>query len=144
MLKIPSRWLFILFFLLSGCSVQLVADYDPQTMLKIQQINNQIDLLYMQMSVLPAKERRYDQFQHQYLNIDVEIRGFVRLQKWRKMNEETYKQAEILATLWQQDMAQHQKNGYLSDFLLKRHRAQYQRLLDTIAQGELAKNTSHS
>ncbi|MDW6093864.1 hypothetical protein SBX64_15100 [Vibrio rhizosphaerae] len=142
MFKIPSRWLFPLLLLLSGCAVQLVAEFDPQTLHQLQQINNQIDRLYLQMAALPATQRRYPQFQPQYLEIEVMIRGFVRLQEWRQMNEETNKQAQILAKLWQQDMQQHQKNGHLSDFLLKRHRAQYQRLIDTIAQGELAKKTT--
>lgn len=143
MFKIPSRWLFTLLLLLSGCSVQLVAEFDPQTLNQLQQINNQIDRLYLQMSALPATQRQYQQFQPQYLDIDVTIRGFVRLQEWRQMNEETYKQAQILAKLWQQDMQQHRKSGHLSDFLLKRHRAQYQQLINTIAQGELAKKAAH-
>ncbi|MDW6001881.1 hypothetical protein [Vibrio mangrovi] len=143
MLKAYSRWLFCLIILLSGCSVQLVADFDPQTLTQLQQINRQIDRLYLQMAALPATQRRYDKFQTQYLDVDVSIRGFVRLQEWRTMNEETYKQAQILAKLWQQDMQQHQKNGKLSDFLLKRHREQYQRLINTIAQGELAKKTAN-
>lgn len=124
---------------LTGCSMKLVANYDPQSLTQLEIINKEIDLIYSRMELLPESQRIYSKFQHDYLKIDVDIRAYDRRQKMREKNEESIKQAAILASLWQQDMQIHKQKNTLSDFMIKRRKAQYQRLISSMLEAEMAK-----
>ncbi|MDA0118221.1 hypothetical protein [Vibrio sp. T11.5] len=132
-------WIAACLILLSGCTLRLVAPYDPQTVQQAQNIERNIDYLYLSMQALPESERRYREFSDQYLNIDVSVRGLARRQERREQNQESLNQAQILADFWQQDMKAHQQKQTLSDFLIKRRLDQYERLIDALIRGELAK-----
>ncbi|MBN3492613.1 hypothetical protein [Vibrio neptunius] len=132
-------WIAACLMLLSGCTLRLVAPYDPQTVQQAQSIERDIDYLYLSLQALPESERRYREFSEQYLNIDVNVRGLERRQQRREQNQETIKQAQTLVQFWQQDMRAHKKKQTLSDFLIKRRIDQYERLIDALIRGELAK-----
>ncbi|KJY93457.1 hypothetical protein TW84_03740 [Vibrio neptunius] len=132
-------WIAACLMLLSGCTLRLVAPYDPQTVQQAQSIERDIDYFYLSMQALPESQRRYEDFAPQYLNIDAGVRGLERRQQRREQNQETIKQAQILADFWQQDMRAHKKKQTLSDFLIKRRIDQYERLIDALIRGELAK-----
>lgn len=125
--------------LITGCSMKLVADYDQMSVTNLEMINKKIDRLYLTMKMLPEVQRTYSHFQQNYLDIDVDIRAYERRQKLREQNDESIKQATILADLWQQDMQAHKQKNTLSDFMIKRRQAQYQRLLSSMIEAEMAK-----
>ncbi|MCC2521576.1 hypothetical protein [Vibrio coralliilyticus] len=132
-------WIAACLILLSGCTLRLVAPYDPQTVQQAQSIERDIEYLYLSMQALPESERLYARFTEQYLKIDVSVRGLERRQARREQNQETLAQAQTLAKFWQQDMKTHQQKQTLSDFLIKRRLDQYKRLIDALIRGELAK-----
>ncbi|GFR71010.1 hypothetical protein ElyMa_003801700 [Elysia marginata] len=125
--------------LLSGCSLNLVAPYDPQTIQQLKSIDRQIELFYRSMQAMEESERQYQWYTEQYFEIDINIRALERRQARRENNQETLEQTQILAQLWQQDMKAHQRKDVLSDFLIKRRQEQYRQLIDTILRGEFAK-----
>ena len=125
--------------LLTGCSMKLVADYDQMSVTNLEMINKKIDFMYLKMKTLPENQRTYSHFQQNYVDIDVDIRAYERRQQLREQNEESVKQAAILASLWQQDMQAHKQKNTLSDFMIKRRQAQYQRLLSSMIEAEMAK-----
>ncbi|MCG9681561.1 hypothetical protein L1D31_03180 [Vibrio sp. Isolate23] len=132
-------WLAACLLLLTGCTLRLVAPYDLQTVQQAQSIERDIEFLYLSLQALPENERLYSRFVDQYLKIDVNIRGLERRQARREQNQETLKQAQTLVQFWQQDMKTHQQKHTLSNFLIKRRLDQYQRLIDALIRGELAK-----
>ncbi|MCG9595184.1 hypothetical protein L1D15_00465 [Vibrio sp. Isolate25] len=132
-------WLAACLLLLTGCTLRLVAPYDLQTVQQAQSIERDIEFLYLSLQALPENERLYSRFADQYLKIDVNIRGLERRQARREQNQETLKQAQTLVQFWQQDMKTHQQKHTLSNFLIKRRLDQYQRLIDALIRGELAK-----
>ena len=124
---------------LAGCSMKLVANYDPQSLTQLEIINKEIDFMYLKMKALPDNQRIYSSFQQEYLKIDVDIRAYERRQEMREKNEESIKQAAILASLWQQDVQTHKQKNTISDFMIKRRQAQYQRLISSMLEAEMAK-----
>ena len=91
------------------------------------------------MKALPESQRIYSSFQQEYLKIDVDIRAYERRQQLREKNEESIKQAAILADLWRQDMQTHKQKNTISDFIIKRRQGQYQRLISSMLEAEIAK-----
>jgi hypothetical protein len=134
----PGWWLLSL-LLLCGCSLHLVADYDPQIVNQLEVIDRKIEHLYLTMQILEPDQRQYDRFSEQYLNLLIDIRLMERRQARRKNNSESLKQAKLLLQFWQQDMLSHQQHQTLSNFLIKRRLNQYRRLIDALIDGELAK-----
>ncbi|WP_211826685.1 hypothetical protein [Kistimonas asteriae] len=132
-------WFTACLILLSGCSLNLVGPYDPQTTAQLQTIDRKIEYMYLSMHALEESQRHYDRFAKQYLDLDIDIRALERRQERRESNKETLQQVQILAQLWQQDRKIHQQQDGLSDFMIKRRQEQYLRLIDTIMRGELAK-----
>ena len=119
--------------------MQLVSSYDQESEGQLRCIGKEIDSMYLNMAMKPEAQRTYSHFQHEYLKIDVDIRAYERRQEMREKNEESIKQAAILASLWQQDMQTHKQKTTLSDFMIKRKQVQYQRLLSSMIEAEMAK-----
>lgn len=130
---------FLTCWLLSGCSLSLIADFDEQTLNQLERIERDIEHLYLTMQVLEDNQRQYDHFTNQYIELDINIRAMQRRQGWREKNSETLKQANTLVQFWQQDMQYHRQHQTLSDFIIKRRMNQYQRLMNALITGELAK-----
>ncbi|WP_345196488.1 hypothetical protein [Kistimonas scapharcae] len=107
--------------------------------MELQTIEQNIERLYLNIQMQKEKERQYQLYTKQYIDIDINIRALERRQARRENNQETLEQTQILAQLWQQDMKAHQRKDVLSDFLIKRRQEQYRQLIDTILRGEFAK-----
>ncbi len=132
-----SRWMLMLSaLLLSACSMRLVSEYDVRSLEQMEQIVQKIDFLYLQMENTPKAERAFTRFQNQYLEVMSELNVLHLRQQARESNEQTTKQVKIALDLWQQDLSSHRAKNTLSDFIIKRHRAQYMRLLNAMIQGE--------
>lgn len=125
--------------LTSGCAVQLVSPYDERTIEQIEKIDKKIDRFYLSLQSFPEENRTFEKFHNGYLDINVEIRSLERRQEIREKNNETLRQTQIFASLWQQDIVTHKKNDSISDFIIKRRMDQYSRLMSALAKGEFAK-----
>ena len=131
-----------LFTFLSACSTQLISNRDPLSLNLMESAAQNVDYLYTKMSYLPENMRSYEQFSDYYLDIEVKLNALRNRQKARRMNELTLKQVDIVLQLWRQDRVKHQQQGAPSDFLLKRHKQQYQRLFIALIKAESAKPQS--
>ena len=78
------------------------------------------------------------------MDIDVELQALKTRQELRALNELTLKQVNITISLFKQDREQHKKQDTISNFLLKRHRKQYNRLFLAMIKGEEAKKIPQS
>ncbi len=124
---------------MSACSMSFISDYDQASMDEMQLINKKIDRFFITMTYADPADRGYEKFKDAYLDIDVELNALRTMQSVRPMNDLTVKQVDILLDLWKQERAAHQKSKGLSNFIIKLHRSQYNRLLMAMIKGESAK-----
>jgi hypothetical protein len=124
---------------MSACSMSFISDYDQASMNEMQLVNKKIDRFFITMTYADPADRGYEKFKAAYLDIDVELNALRTMQSVRPMNELTVKQVDILLNLWKQERAGHQKSNGLSNFIIKLHRSQYNRLLMAMIKGESAK-----
>lgn len=129
----------LLLGLSSGCSVQLVSDYDHQSQQQMMNVAKQVERFYLELALQPVEKRSYQVSSKGYIQIDVELSALLLRQKVRELNELTTKQVTMTQTMWQQDQLTHRKNNTISDFIIKRRRAQYQRVFLAMVRGEQMK-----
>lgn len=144
---INNRWNCLLLVLvvsggLFACSTSLISDQDPKSLNIMEAVAENVDYMYTKMSYMPVNTRNYNKFSNYYLEIEVKLNALKIRQEMRVMNELTLKQVNIVLQLWRQDRIKHQTKDTLSDFLLKRHKKQYQRLFTTLIKAESAKPQS--
>ena len=131
----------ILLFL-NACAINQISDYDAQSMNQMQLVAKKVDYFYAQVSYLPKANRTYQQSAKQYLEIEVDLNALKLRQQVRSTNELTLKQVEIAQTLWHEDRLSHQKKDTISDFIIKRHRQQFNRVFLAMITGEDSKPKS--
>jgi hypothetical protein len=131
--------LFITSFVLIGCRVQYVADYDDTVYNEIISVAKEIDMFYTILLSTSAEERLYENFIDEYLTIEVDLRSLLMRNEIRSLNEESTRQTEIALELWLEDKSQHKENNSVSDFIITQHRKQFQRIFVAMATGESAK-----
>jgi len=132
----------LLLMLLSACSLNLISDYDEQSLQDMERIAKQVDMFYAKLLYTSSEQRDYQQFSSDYIHIEVELNALKTRQEIRELNELTLKQVLIAQNLWQQDMQRHKKNDGISDFIAKRHRQQFNRIFLAMIKGEQSKPTS--
>ncbi|MBQ4839334.1 MULTISPECIES: hypothetical protein [Pseudoalteromonas] len=125
--------------LASGCSLNLVSDYDRASQQQMMKLMQKIDGFYLHMQHVDVPKRQYSHYASSYLNIEVDVNALLQRQKVRSLNELTIKQVEILLQLWQQARKAHQEQNSISDFIIKRRRSEYQRVLLAMIRGEKSK-----
>lgn len=128
--------------LLSGCALNLISDYDEQSLQDMERIAKQVDMFYAKLLYTPSEQRHYQNFNQDYITIEVELNALKTRQQIRELNELTFKQVQIAQNLWHQDMQQHKKNDGISDFIIKRHRKQFNRVFLAMIKGEQSKPIS--
>ena len=136
--------IFLLAFLLGGCTVHYVADYDASIKNETVRVAKEVDLFWGNLLDTPSNERQYDKFKVQYNEIETDIRGLLMQNQIRPLNEESTRQVQIVLDLWIEDRTSHKKKDSISDFIATLHRNQYNSLFIAIARGEEAKNMSAS
>ena len=130
---------FLLALSLTSCSLQLISDYDQKTLSQLEITAKKIDRLFIRLSYMPVHQRRFSNAVSSYMDIDVELQALKTRQELRALNELTLKQINIAISLFSQDKEKHKKQNTISDFVLKRHRKQYNRLFIAMIKGEEAK-----
>ena len=128
--------------LLNACAINQISNYDEQSLNQMQLVAKKVDYFYAQLSYLPKDKRTYQQSAQQYLEVEVDLNALKLRQQVRSTNELTLKQVEIAQTLWSDDRKTHQKKDTISDFIIKRHRQQFQRVFLAMIKGEESKPTT--
>ncbi|MDO8549707.1 MAG: hypothetical protein Q7S39_06105 [Ignavibacteria bacterium] len=124
---------------INGCTIQYVAEYDESIKNEIIRISAEIDKFYGILLETAEAARTYINFKDEYLTIEVDLRTLLTRNKIRPLNEESVKQTEIVLDLWLNDKEQHKTNDSVSDFIIKQHRNQFQRIFIAMAIGEEVK-----
>ena len=119
--------------------MQFISDFDLQSMQDMQRVAKMVDSFYIMLEEVPAEERTYDNSKEGYARIKAELNALKLSQEIRPLNELTTKQVKIAIDLWQEDINFHKKYDSMSDFVIGRHRSQFNRLFRSMIQGEQAK-----
>ncbi|MBQ4813112.1 hypothetical protein A7985_21910 [Pseudoalteromonas luteoviolacea] len=122
-----------------GCSLHLISEYDRASQQHMLSLMKKIDGFYLHMSNVEPAKRKFSHYSSGYTNIEVEINALLQRQKVRELNELTVKQVEILLELWQQGKLAHKTKDSISDFIIKRRRSEYQRVMLAMVRGEESK-----
>ena len=130
--------------LMSGCALNLVSDYDQESLQSMELLAKKVDLFYAKLAMVSPKERGFKRFNQDYVAIDVDLNALLTRQKIRAVNELTTKQVVIAQNLWSQDMQLHKQRDTISDFIVKRHRQQFNRLFLAMIKGEESKPVSNN
>ncbi|MCF2859235.1 hypothetical protein L1286_17260 [Pseudoalteromonas sp. SMS1] len=122
-----------------GCSLHLISEYDRASQRNMLSLMKKIDGFYLHMANVAPAKRQFAHYLSGYTNIEVEINALLQRQKVRELNELTVKQVEILLALWQQGRGAHKSKDSISDFIIKRRRSEYQRVMLAMIRGEESK-----
>jgi len=126
-------------FLLGGCLVKLVDDYDSSTFEEILQVGKKVDKFYGDLLEVNSDERAYQKFRAQYVEIEVDIRSLVTRNKIRALNEESTQISETILKLWLKYKDAHKANDTYSDGTARLDRERFFRLFVAAASAERAK-----
>lgn len=139
-------FLFLLFvgFVLSGCSVKLVADHDSKTYEEILRVGKSIDKFYGDLLEVPATSRKYKKSSEKYVELESELRSLYIRNKSRPLNEESTKISESILKLWKKFKDKHKAKNSYKDGNAKLDRNKFVRLFISAASAELAKNLDAS
>ncbi len=132
----------IILLLLNACAINQISDYDQKSMDQMESVAMKVDYFFTELSYMPKTQRTYESSKSQYIDIDVELNALKLRQQIRTTNELTLKQVEIAQTLWREDRLSHQKKDTISDFIIKRHRKQFNRVFLAMITGEDSKPKS--
>ncbi|WP_159084181.1 hypothetical protein [Saccharobesus litoralis] len=141
--KYKNRLLVACFVLiLSSCAIHLVSDFDKQSLQQMQAVASQVEQHFISLQYVEKSQRLFEQSKDNYIAIEVALQALKVRQAMRPLNEQTLKQVDIALDLWSKDIASHKKQNTVSDFILQRHRQQYQRLFLAMIKGEEAKKVN--
>ena len=131
--------LLLMLLVFTSCTVQYVAQYDETIKNEIIRIAGEVDMFYVNLLEITPNEREYDNFRKEYLKIEVDLNTLLMRNKIRPLNEESTKQTQNALDLWLNDKDHHKANNTVSDFIIKLHRKQFQRMFIAMAIGEEVK-----
>ena len=126
-------------FFLQACSLNMVSDYDQKSLDLAEALATEIDYFFAKLSYIPEKGRIYSESAKSYLDIEVELNALKFRQSSRTNNELTLKQVDIVIKLWKQERVRHEEKNSLNNFLIKRHRRQFNQMFLAIIRGEESK-----
>lgn len=143
--KNRARWilwigLLIVLMGLGNCTFRVVADYDPETVNGLFDLSQKVDLFYSLLLETDKDQRQYEKFKRSYVEIETSFRRLLLKNRLRPFNKETENQISIAMRLWEDDKQKHKEKDGVSDFIAKRHRAQYGEVFYQIIKGEQAKD----
>jgi hypothetical protein len=136
-----------LVFLLQGCAVHLVADYDQQSEDRLIASYEKICRFYDDLSSSAPEARTYEAFKDQYAAIDTDLRVLLLRQKARTTNEESAKIITNILESWQSTRERHQRysgdqermRDPYPDSLIRLDRAQFDAHFQAAVTAEQAK-----
>lgn len=132
--------LILIGFVLSGCSVKLVADHDSKTYEEILRVGKSIDKFYGTLLEVPAASREYQKYSEKYVQLESELRSLYIRNKSRPLNEESTKISESILKLWVKFKGKHKAKNSYKDGNAKLDRNKFVNVFISAASAELAKN----
>jgi len=142
--------------LLSGCPIQLVADYDAEIAKEIVHVSKQVDTFYGELLETDYPDRSYDAFKSQYISNEVNLRALVIQNNARPLNDESISIAETTLKLWIKYKNKHKENwekyshpasggetieakNIYSDTMAQNHRKRFTKLFTAMSIAERVK-----
>ena len=139
-----------------GCTVKFVADYNAEVAKQIIEVSKQVDSFYGYLLETAYLNRSYEAFKDEYIEIEVNIRALVVLNKARPLNDESIAIAETILDKWIKYKEMHKTNwdkfqnpvdesetmdakDIYKDTLAKNHRKRFTRLFTAMSVAEEAK-----
>ena len=132
-------FLFLIGFVLSGCSVKLVADHDSKTYEEILRVGKLVDEFYGSLLEVPAANRQYENYSDQYVELESELRSLYIRNKSRPLNDESTKISASILRLWVKYKGKHKAKNSYKNGNAKLDRNRFVRLFISAASAELAK-----
>lgn len=126
-------------FLMQGCAVKLVADYDAKVAQEIIKVSKEVDKFYGELIETSDSERDYAKFKNKYIEIEVNIRALIVQNKARPLNDESISIAETTLEKWTKYKNKHKEKNTYKAILAKNHRERFTRLFTAMAVAEEAK-----
>lgn len=78
----------------SGCTVQLVPEYDENIKNKIIRLTGEVEFFYAELAEMNVNERTFEKFRKKYIAIEVDLRKLLIRNKIRPLNNESVRQTE--------------------------------------------------
>ncbi len=137
-----TKGIFVLSLLLalSSCRLSLLPGYNEQIATQIDTIARQVDHLYLNMLEYQKPEGRvYQNYQAEYVNIELELNSLYRKNLVRPLNKESARNCQLALKIWRDYKQQHKDKNTLSDALIELNRTYMNDIFYTIQTGEEAK-----
>lgn len=90
-----------------GCLLNVISDYDEESLFQMEQIAENIDRMYIHMSHVDRSERTFINFKDYYINVAAGLNRLKSRQESRPFNELTLKQVDIVINSWNSDIERH-------------------------------------
>lgn len=129
-------------FLLEGCRVTLIPDYDDSISHEILETAKRVDKFYLDMLETTVNEngdRAYNKMVDSYVEIEIELSSLLNKNKIRPLNENSIRICEITLELWVKYKEEHKEDNELSDGLIKLNRLTFSDLFYAMLVAEKAK-----
>ena len=139
--NIPGLFFIVLtIFILAGCSVKFVADYDSKTYEEILRVGKDIDKFYGALLEQDNKDRSYKKYSDQYVALESELRSLFIRNKSRPLNDESTQISESILKLWIKYKNKHKDKATYTTGNAKLDRNRFVRLFISAASAEAAKS----
>ena len=129
----------LLAFMLSGCAVKFVADYDSKTEDAIFDAAKRVDLFYGKLLETPEAARPYEAFAEQYASVEADLNSLVLRNSVRQYNDDSTEIAEKILGFWQKYRGLHRERNTYSTGNAELDRDRFRRLFAYLARAEGAK-----
>ena len=139
--KYRSSWALLLsLFILSGCTVQLVSDYDSRTDQSISSIRAQLTNLFFELEEQQKDESKctYENHSGQYKQLWVDMELMAMRERTKSNNDKTKQMVEVLDEGLKKLQKTHKK-GCLNRLQIRFINKSLTGLLDSILRFEIAK-----
>lgn len=122
-----------------GCSVNLIATYDPVAVNDIIQAYQLVDSFYQKLANTPEDQRDYKSFSSDYEKIESCLRVLVLKNSARTLNKESTEIAKNILGLWQKYMKNHKELNSYDGALIEIHRNRFFENFEAMTVAENAK-----
>lgn len=126
-------------WVLCGCAVRFVADYDSKTEDAIFEAAKRVDQFYGKLLETPEASRPYEAFAEQYASIEADLSSLVLRNKVRQYNEDSTEIAKKILSFWQEYRGLHKERNTYSTGNAELDRDRFRRLFAYLARAEGAK-----
>lgn len=123
-----------------GCSVKFVADYDSKTYEEILNAGKKVDMFYGNLLEVDERNRQYQKYAGEYVEIEAELRSLYTRNKSRPLNEESTMISESILKLWIKYKDRHKMKDKYTSGNAKLDRNRFGRLFVSAASAEVAKD----